>query len=74
MTVSIEIVAGAAAEGDRQVERDRLHVGAGQVVDGDGVGPAEGVERDGLDVVEVHHDAGDVAGEPQRVGRWPTRR
>ena len=41
-----------------------------QVVDGDRVGAAEGVEVDGLDVVEVHHDVADVAGEAQPRRRW----
>ena len=39
-------------------------VGAGEVVDGDRVGAAEGVEADAVDVVEIHDDVGDVAGEP----------
>ena len=54
-----------------EVEVDLVHVGAGQVVDGDGVGAAEGVEVDVLDAVEVHRDGGDVAGEPHpaAVGR-----
>ena len=41
-----------------------VEVGAGQVVDGDGVGAAQGVEVDPLDAVEVHRDVADVAGEP----------
>ena len=50
-------VAGAAA-GAGQVEVDLGDVGAGQVVDGDGVGAAQGVEVDRLDAVEVHRDVG----------------
>ena len=48
-----------------------LHVGLGQVVDRDGVGAAQGVDIDGLDVVEVHRDVADVAGEhrPPAIGR-----
>ena len=42
-------VAGAA--GRRQVDLDGLHVGAGEVVDREGVGAAERVELDRLDVV-----------------------
>ncbi len=57
--------------GAGQVEVDLREVGAGQVVDGDGVGAAEGVEVDPLDAVEVHRDVADVAGEPDpaAVGR-----
>src|SRR5262249_26637645 len=45
--------------------------GAGEIVDGDGIGAAQGVERDALDLVEVHGYAGDVAGEARMgaVGR-----
>ena len=35
-----------------------VDVGAGQVVDGDRVGAAQGVEVDLLDAVEVHGDVG----------------
>ena len=62
MTLSGCAVAPAA--GHSQVGVDLGHVGAGQVVDDDGVGAAESVEVDGLDVVEVHRDVGDVAEEP----------
>ena len=57
--------------GLRQVEVDLGDVGAGQVVDGDGVGAAQGVEVDLLDAVEVHGDVADVAEEPNpaAVGR-----
>ena len=41
--------------------------GAGQVVDGDGVGAAEGVEVDLLDAVDVHGDVADVAEEPEAL-------
>ena len=46
-------------------------VGRAEVVDGHRVDPAAGVEIDRLDVVEVHHDGADVAGEadPPAVGR-----
>ena len=46
-------------------------VGAGQVVDRDVVGAAQGVELDLLDAVEIHGDVGDVAGEAHApaVGR-----
>ena len=56
-------VAGAAARSAGQVEVDLGDVGAGQVVDGDRVGAAQGVEVDPLDAVEVHGDVADVAGE-----------
>ena len=44
MTVSA--APSPAAAGARQVEVDLGDVGAGQVVDGDGVGAAQGVEVD----------------------------
>src|SRR5262249_27592270 len=44
-------IAGAAACGRRQVEVDFGHVCAGQVVDGDGVGSAQGAEVDLFDAV-----------------------
>src|SRR5262249_6664282 len=56
-------VAGAAAGRGLQVQVDLVDVGAGQVVDGDGVGAAQGVEVNPLDAVEVHRDVGDVAEE-----------
>src|SRR5262249_52336161 len=56
-------VAGRAADGRGQVDVHLRHVGAGQVVDGGGVRPAQGVDGDDLDVVEVHDDVADVAGE-----------
>ena len=45
-----------AAAGRGEVGVTLVDVGAGQVVDGDGVGAAERVGVDRLDVVEVHHD------------------
>src|SRR5262249_28129476 len=47
------------------------HVRSGEVVDGDGVGPAQGVEVNALDAVEVHDDVADVAREADAlaVGR-----
>ena len=57
-------VAGPRACSTGQVEVELGDAGAGQVVDGDGVGAAQGVEVDHLDAVEVHHDVADVAGEP----------
>src|SRR5262249_10240709 len=76
------VVAGRALDGDRvgrpvtgprpvgQVEVDFLDGSAGQVVDGDVVDPALGGEVDPLEAVEVHRDAGHVAGEqhPAAVG------
>src|SRR5207244_10857986 len=46
-----------------QVEVELGEIGAGQVVDGDGVGAAEGIGVGPLDAVEVHRDVGDVVGE-----------
>ena len=54
-----------------EVDVDLVDVGPGQVVDRDGVRAAQGVDVDGLDVVEVHRDVGDVAGQPARARRWP---
>ena len=64
-------VAGAAADRARQVDRDHLHVGSGEIVDQDIVGASQGGELDALDPVEVHGDAADVAGQlrPMAVGR-----
>ena len=62
-------VAGAAG-GAGEVEVDLVDVGAGEVVDGDGVGAAEGVEVDLFDAGGVHGDVGGVAeeAEPFAVG------
>ncbi len=62
-------VAAAAAAG-REVDLDAGRVGAGEVADAHGVGAAQRAKRNGLDVVEVHDDVGDVAGEahPPAVG------
>ena len=71
MTVSACRVAGGAADRPGQVDVDLDDVGAGQVVDGGRVGAAERVEVDRLDVVEVHDDVAEVAGEAHAlaVGR-----
>src|SRR4029453_18875412 len=59
----------------RQIERDLLDVGSGELVArdgvGNGVGVAQGVDLDVLDTVEVHGDGADVAGEgpPLHIGR-----
>ena len=60
----------AARAGTGEVGVDRRQVGARQVADHHVVGTAEGAERDGLDVVEVHRHVGDVADEthPAAVG------
>ena len=50
-----------------QVDMDALDVGAGEVADGGGVGAAEGADVDVFDVVGVHGDGGDVAGEAEAV-------
>ncbi len=57
----------------REIDVDLVHIGAGQVVDGDAVGAAERVELDALDVVQVHDDVAEVAGEAHAlaVGRMP---
>ena len=57
--------------GAAQVDVDPSDVGAAEVADDDVVGAAEGAELDVLDVVEIHRDVGDVAGEEHAsaVGR-----
>src|SRR5947209_636033 len=69
------VVACRAVDGDRvgravaaagtagEVDRDLLDAGACEVANGDAVGAAERPEFDALDAVQVHGDAGDVAGE-----------
>ena len=54
-----------------EVEVDAGDAGAGQVVDGDGVGAAQGVDVDLLDAVDVHGRCCRRRGEPQpaAVGR-----
>src|SRR4051812_4772066 len=56
-------VTRAAPRRGGQVDVERGEVGAGQVVDGDGVGSAQGVDVDPLDAVEVHRDVAHVAGQ-----------
>ena len=64
-------VADAAAGRAREVEVHVGDAGAGQVVDGDGVGAAEGDDVDLLDAVDVHGHVAHVAEQPQpaAVGR-----
>src|SRR5262249_26855348 len=64
-------VARAATGRARQVDVDLCHVGAREVVDGEGIGAAEGGDVDLLHAVDVHGDVADVAGQPQAaaVGR-----
>ena len=47
---------GCSAERRREIDVHSADVGAGQVVDGDDVGPAERVEVDPLDAGGVHRD------------------
>src|SRR5262249_49147313 len=65
------VVAGSAARHAGQIDLDFIDVGSGQIMDGDIVRAAERVEVDGLDVVEIHRDVGDVAekSDPVAVGR-----
>jgi hypothetical protein len=55
--------AGAGHALEIDLHPGEREVGAGEIVDRDVVGAAEGVEVDLLDAVEVHRDVGDVAGE-----------
>src|SRR5262249_56277627 len=63
-------VAHSAAGRRCEVDGDLRHVGSGEVVDGDAVGTAQGVNLDVLDTVEIHGDVADVAGEshPLAIG------
>src|SRR5262249_6917363 len=54
---------GRSGADDAEVDLDLFHVGAGQVADRDVVGAARGSDVDGLNVVEVHGDVADVAGQ-----------
>src|SRR5207253_296456 len=58
-------VCGAVADpaGGIQVDVDRPRAGTREIVDGRRVGTAERAEVDRLDVVQVHGDRGDVAGQ-----------
>ena len=57
--------------GARKIEVHVGDAGAGEVVDGDGVGAAQSGDVDLFDAVDVHRDAADVAGQPQpaAIGR-----
>src|SRR5262249_46661794 len=55
-------VAHSAAGRRCEVDGDLRHVGSGEVVDGDAVGTAQGVNLDVLDTVEIHGDVAAVAG------------
>jgi hypothetical protein len=56
-------IAGGPADRAGEADSDRNYVGPGQIVDSDAVGAAEGIDADALDVVEVHDDIAEVAGE-----------
>jgi hypothetical protein len=60
-------VAYCPAEGGGEIDVQARHVGPRQVVDGDQVGRAEGVEVDPLDTRRVHGDVGLGAEEPEPV-------
>ena len=66
MTLSICAVAGVPPSAGK-IERHFGDIGAGQVVDGDGVRAAQRVEVDLFDLVEVHRDVADVAEEPRAL-------
>src|SRR6185295_11797363 len=53
---------------DAEIDVDVGNPGAGRVVEVDRVGPGERVDRDRLDVVQVHHDVALDAGEQGGVG------
>src|SRR6185312_4981763 len=56
-------VAGRAADRRGQVDGDLGDVGAAEIVNPDVVAPAQSMELDALDIVQVHGDVGDVARE-----------
>ena len=56
-------ITGDAAKCPGQVNRDLYHAGPGEVIDNDVVRPPERIEMEELEMVEVHRDIGDVAGE-----------
>src|SRR5262249_62093632 len=56
-------LAVAPVRGAFQVDVHLEDISAGQIVHGDRVGPAQGVQVNALDVVEVHDDVTEVAGE-----------
>src|SRR5262245_12921701 len=64
-------VAGSAARSRFEIEVDLGHVRAAQVVHGNLVDAAAGREVDALDVIQIHDNAGDVAGksDARAVGR-----
>ena len=69
--VALRTTVSLGTVGAAKVDVDLVDVGPGQVVDRDGVRAALGVDVDGLDVVEIHRDVGDIAGQPgvPAVGR-----
>ena len=64
-------VAGRPADRTGEIDVDFRHVRPAEVVDSDLVGAAQRIDVDLLDVVEVHDDVAEVAGEPHApaVGR-----
>ena len=63
ITVSAWPSPGRAADRAGEVDVDRRDVRPAEVVDRDDVGAAQRIDVDGLDVVEIHDDVADVAGE-----------
>ena len=55
---------------NQAINEGRL-IGAGEIVDHHGVGAAESVDIDPLDIIDVHRDAADIAGQAHApaVGR-----
>ena len=66
-TVSICASPVGAADGRAEVDIHGLHIGAAQVADVHDVRAAERVDGRRLDVVHVHHDVADIAGEAQAL-------
>src|SRR4030095_4058452 len=52
-----------------QIDRHQLYVGAAEVVDPDGIGVAECLELDALDVIQRHTAAADVPADSGNSGR-----
>src|SRR6185436_534474 len=58
-----DAITGGAANGGGEVDGDGGEIGASEIINRAQVGPADGVEGEVLEVVQIEGDRGDVAGE-----------